>query len=284
MIALEHHDQPLPDRERNDALYAGKLLVFRGFAEVATLVASLAQRARDFLGEDPEAAHLRWGEVELNERADQLRRAVRKDAAVRGPLRAALGAVGMDPAANYGDGPGVRVQMAHSQSGRRRVSPLGIHRDTWGTRVNSQVNWWAPVFPTTGERTLAFYPSRFRTPVANDSAGWDFAELLRRLRSEGPEPDYPLLPLATEALPEAEALAVSLLPGDLLAFSGAHLHASVPNRTDRTRLSWEVRTVTGEDERAGRGAPEVDSEATRRTLQLFRRLTDRERLGEMEPA
>jgi hypothetical protein len=282
MIALEHHDCPLPDRERNDALYAGKLLVFRGFTEVAVLVESLADWARDFLGEDPQAVHTRWAEADLNERADQLQRAVRKDPQMRERLRAALAAVGMDPTGNYEDGLKLRVQMAHSRSGRRRVSPLGAHRDTWGTRVLSQVNWWAPVFPTNGERTLAFYPSRFRTPVANDSTGWDFAELLRRLRVEGPEPDYPLLPLATEALAEAEALAVSLLPGDLLAFSGAHLHASVPNRTDRTRISWEVRTVTAADQRAGRGAPEVDGEAVRRTLQLFRRLTDRERLGEME--
>lgn len=281
MIAIHQVTEALPERERNEWLYAGTILVFRGFGAVAELVDCLAAHCREHLGDDPESAHERLPEEAVNEAAETLRRAVLADPAVAERLNRALAAIGMDLEANYGDGLKQRVQMAHSRSGRRMVSPLGAHRDTWGSNVMAQVNWWAPVFPTTPERTIALFPSRFDRAVANDSEGWDFAELVRRIKSQGANADYPLLPLATESLPREEALPISLVPGDLMCFSGAHLHASVPNTTDRTRLSFETRTVNGADAWAGRGAPNVDGAAVRTTWHMFRRLSDRAKLGEM---
>lgn len=281
MIAIHHVAEPMAEAERNARLYDGEVLVFRGFPEVAALVECLAAHCREHLGEDPESVHRRLPEETVNEAAETLRQAALRDPAVGEHLNDALAAIGMDLEATYGDGLKQRVQMANSASGKRMVSPLGAHRDTWGSNVMAQINWWAPVFPTTPERTIALFPTRFRQPVANDSEGWDFAELVRRMKAQGPNPDYPLLPLATETLPIEEALPISLVPGDLMCFSGAHLHASVPNSTSRTRLSFETRTVNAADAGAGLGAPNVDGAAVRTTYQLFRRLTDRARLGEM---
>ena len=281
MTAIHHVTEPVPEAERNAYLYEGTILVFRGFAEVGRLVECLAAHCRAHLGEDPESVHERLSEAEVDAAAEALRRAVLRDPVAGERLNDAFAAIGMALDANYGDGLKQRVQMADSTSGRRMVSPLGAHRDTWGSNVMAQVNWWAPVFPTTPARTIALFPARFRRAVANDSEGWDFAELVRRLEQQGSNPDYPLLPLATEALPADEALPISLLPGDLMCFSGAHLHASVANTTERTRLSFETRTVNAADADAGRGAPNVDGAAVRTTYQMFRRLTDRTRLGAM---
>jgi hypothetical protein len=46
----------------------------------------------------------------------------------------------------------------------------GFHRDTWGTNLYAQVNWWAPVYPITAGRTVALYPTLWSRPVANTSA------------------------------------------------------------------------------------------------------------------
>jgi len=59
-------------------------------------------------------------------------------------------------------------------------------------------------------------------------------------------------------------------PGDLLCFSGAHLHASVPNATGLARFSIEARTVDAEDTALNLGAPNVDGEAPRVALEWFR--------------
>lgn len=271
----------LPERERNDRLYAGEIIIFRGFGAVAALSQNLTVFCRSHLGDAPDRVHERLAEDAVNESAGGLQSAIQKDAMLAQMVNEALEAVGVDVQRTFGDGLKQRVQMASSRSGARRVSPLGAHRDTWGSNVMAQTNWWAPVYSTTPERTLAMFPTLFDRPVANTSAGWDFGELLRRIKQEGPEPDYPLLPLASDPPDFREALPISIEPGDLLCFSGAHLHASVPNTTDRTRLSWELRTVNGDDVAAGRGAPNVDGSPVRTTYQLFRGLISGERLGEM---
>jgi len=281
MIAIHHVTEPMPEAERNARVYSGEIIVFRGFGAVAALVDLLRARCEHALGEDPEQAHAHLPEHALADRVEELRRAVLKDETIARQLARTFAALGADVEQTCCDALKQRVQMANSESGRRPVGPLSPHRDTWGTNVMAQTNWWAPVYPTTPDRTIALYPTYFRRAIANDSEGWDFRELLRCLREQGPEPDYPFLPLASETPPADEALPISLVPGDLMCFSGAHLHASVPNHTERTRLSFETRTANGDDALAGRGAPNVDGRAVRTAYQLFRRLEDRAKLGEM---
>ena len=273
---------PLPEEVRNQRIYQGDLIIFRGFRAVGDLVDALRAICRQHLGADPQAVHERLPEAAVNDAAQALRDAVAADEAVTTLLRTALQDVGMGIDDTYGDGLELRVQSASSRSGARRISPLGAHRDTWGSNIMAQTNWWAPVWPTTPERTIAFFPAYFERPVRNNSEGWDFRELLRRLKADGPDTDYPLLPLATDLPDRREAMPVSIEPGDLLCFSGAHLHASVPNTTKRTRLSFELRTVNRQDVLAGRGAPNVDGTPVRTTYQLFRALNKGERLGALE--
>jgi hypothetical protein len=69
---------------------------------------------------------------------------------------------------------------------------------------------------------------------------------------------------------DAGELRVAIEPGDLLCFSGAHLHAGVPNHTALARFSIETRTVDVEDLAVGRGAPNVDGAAPRVARDWFR--------------
>jgi hypothetical protein len=67
---------------------------------------------------------------------------------------------------------------------------------------------------------------------------------------------------------------VVLAPGEVIAFSSAHAHAGIANHTGFTRISLETRTVSIEDVRAGRGAPNVDGRSRWVAPGLFRRLSD----------
>ena len=281
MPGIHHITAPMTEAERNRRVYGGDILVFRGFAAVWALLEALRAHCREHLGQDPTRAHRHCAAVQLAAAEDSLRRAVRGDPAVSACLARALEEVGVDAETTYRDALTPRVQVPGDSVAGSRTAPLGVHRDTWGSNLMAQTNWWAPLWPTTPECTVALFPSWFRRPVPHNSAGWDFAELRRRLGEQGPDTDYPLLPAAREAPPADDALPISLVPGDLMAFSGAHLHASVPNGTDRIRLSVETRTVSGTDVAAGRGAPNVDGAPVRTTRQLVRRLTDHRRLGEL---
>ncbi len=56
----------------------------------------------------------------------------------------------------------------------------------------------------------------------------------------------------------AQELVILPAPGEVLLFSGAQLHTSIPNTSGRARYSVDFRTVDVGDLLAGRGAPLVD--------------------------
>lgn len=275
---------PLEEAERNARIYRGDILIFRDVAAMTSLVERVADWLVERFEADPESVHRRLPASLLDAEAADLRKDVARDPTARTLLHRALEEVGVAADRTYRDGLKLRVQPPRPTGDSPLLAPLGAHRDTWGSNLMAQTNWWAPVFPISAERTIALFPGYFRRPVPNDSAAWDLSELIARRTAGRPTRDYPLLPLASEAPPWEAAIPITLEPGDLLCFSGAQLHASVPNRTDRTRFSLEARTVNEADVLAGRGAPNVDGRAPRIAYHWFRRLSDGQRLGSLSDA
>lgn len=56
---------------------------------------------------------------------------------------------------------------------------LPIHRDTWGSGVQQQLNWWLPIYPVQEGRTLQLFPAHFAVPVENTSATWNVKEFVK---------------------------------------------------------------------------------------------------------
>lgn len=280
MVSIMHVDTLPAENERNSRVYSGDLIIIRGHPRMADFLAMLRTRCRTYLSKDPERIHRHESDAKVEGAFAQLRANLRQDEQVNNAWRTTLAEMGVDVDVTYGDGVVVRGQTPHSNRVGSRLAPLSAHRDTWGSHIAAQTNWWAPLYATTPERTLALYPGYFERSVANDSAGWDFRLMVKAQKSNRIA-EYPHLPTVHEAPPVSEALAISLFPGDLLCFSGAHLHATVPNTTELTRLSFETRTVNGNDAMAGIGAPNVDGGATYTAYQLFTHLTDGEKLGKL---
>ncbi len=165
----------------------------------------------------------------------------------------------------------------------RFTSTVAFHRDTWGSNLYAQVNWWAPVWPITAGRSVALYPGLWARPLANTSRDYDLAATIERGRKEGRTAlaADDLIPHLKQDVSGEETRAVVIEPGDMLLFSGAHAHAGVPNRTGLTRISLETRTLWLPDVKAGRSAPNIDGEAAWMAPGWFRRPSDGARLCEV---
>jgi hypothetical protein len=191
------------------------------------------------------------------EAIDELQSRFLRDPEVRGLYRAALQHVGLDAARSYWDSLYLRVVPG----AERQIGRIGLHRDTWSSNVLQQTNWWTTMYPLTTERTMAFYPDYWSRPIANTSADWDLDEIRALRRSGERDADIPIGPEPSEPVDTSSELRVVIEPGDILCFSGAHLHASVPNVSEETRVSVELRTVSLDDFTRGRGAPNLDGRA-----------------------
>ena len=266
---------PPLDRGR---LYRGELLVFRGLPAMLELVA-LARRMAEaaFVPHPPPLAQDSFDPEDFLARAAALRRSFMRDPEPRAAFRAVIESLGLDPASTYADRLILRLQPSGASYSGRRVRDLPPHRDTWGSNLMAQINLWGPVFPLDPGATMVIWPTLLDRAVPNSSAEWD----LERLR-EAPS-RYPLLPVLHGPVPAGAGAAevpVVIRPGDLLCFSGAHLHASRPNRTGRVRVSVDSRTVDLADTGAGRGAVNVDGRAPHVGREWFHRVSDGASLAE----
>lgn len=132
------------------------------------------------------------------------------------------------------------------------------HRDTWYGNPSCQVNVWIPLQRVDSSNSFRFYLDHFEMPIANDSAGFR-AQDFRGFGSLQPV-DAQTYPRALEA-PLGAVYDVTMKSGEMLIFSAAHLHQTLPNRTDRTRFSLDFRFYLAEHLESGRGAPDPDNKS-----------------------
>ena len=277
---------PPPDWLRR-RVYAGDLLVVRNVPAMHDIVAHFHEvLCSAFETRDALHAQFALGREEWGRRAQELRARYRRDESTRALMTALFDSFGFDPSRTAADVVNLRCQPHDDLPGPDPRHTLGAHRDTWASNVYQQINWWAPIYPVTPERTIAFFPGFWQRPIANDSAQWDLAEIraeVRAARAEGREPAIKKIPEPTEKLDRTEWLPVVIEPGDVLVFSGAQLHASVPNASGAARFSLELRTADVHDAARNIGAPNIDGAAPGVAWHWFRRIDDGSPLEPPEP-
>lgn len=233
-------------------IFTGRILVFEQLEPMARLVAATRRLLADvFKGLPPTRAFIELGHDAYRERMKTARIRFRKSEEIKHHYTDALIAAGCDPRTTYAD----RFSLRNAPPFETPYAPgfgvLPAHRDSWGAGLDCQINWWFPFYELTAERTMVLFPRYWSVPVANNSEGWQWQRTLK-------EPDYPSLPTAQQAVDWSDAVYLTVSPGSLVAFSGSHLHASVPNTSDEARLSSDTRTVDLAHLRDGCGAPNLD--------------------------
>ncbi len=262
-----------PPEAFNVDLFDGALIVVRDLAPLSDMV----RRARTiveavFESNDPVSMEARLPPEQFTKTARSARRKVDNDPEIHRAWTGVLAALGFGADATYGDRMRLRIVPSRRQAHSTSAMPLAAHRDSWGAGIMAQVNWWLPLYPISGTRTMLVWPDLFRTPVANTSKDWDLDEAIAARKSG--RTDVALLPI-TRAQPKADqAVAVEIEPGEMLAFSAAHLHGSVTDDSGLTRLGLDTRTLWQNDLAAGRGAPNVDGQTRQVQWTWFKRLSD----------
>jgi len=199
--------------------------------------------------------------------------------------RSLFEAVGLRSGAIARDRLVLRFQPPHADGAApwsgRGIATVGFHRDSWATNLYAQVNWWAPVYPLSPRRTVAMYPHLWTVPLPNTSSTFDMADAMRRVRNGTAGRARDIVPELLPGVDLGEPVPVVIDPGSVMAFSGQHAHAAVPNHTDITRISVETRTLCIADHVGRHGAPNVDGDAHWMAPGLFRRVSDGKSLPEL---
>ncbi|QEN88002.1 hypothetical protein FZC33_17535 [Labrys sp. KNU-23] len=279
---------PVPPRDFHDRIYAGEIARFAGLSPMQALVAftrSLLEEA--FYPHQPAEIHRHLGHDRQVEEFSRLQKAFVQSAEVKRLWGEVFATLGLDPEKLARDRLHLRFQPHQAPAANlpraRSTATIAFHRDTWGSNLYAQTNWWAPIYPITAGRTFAIYPDLWTRAVPNTSASFDLEAVLARAKIAGRHAvdADDAIPHLSGAVDVGVVEPVVIEPGEVIAFSSAHAHAGVPNSTDFTRISLETRTLWIEDVVAGRGAPNVDGDAPWMAPGWFRRVSDGASLTEI---
>jgi hypothetical protein len=272
--------------ELHGKLYHGTIARFRDLVSMQDLIAFTRGFAEEELASaSPIESHEGRDEDELAQIYAAARRKFANSPEVQRHWRDVFAEAGLDPDQTARDRLVLRFQPpAPPQREHRRygVATVHLHRDTWGTNLYAQINWWAPVYPLDPGRTLAFYPHLFDRPLENTSAGFDITAVMRRNReTSGTVRSAEVVPWPLAPVDHGESIPVLIEPGEVIAFSAQHVHGGVENHTGKTRISLETRTLFIPDHVRRCGATNVDGRARWMTPGMFRRVSDGKPLDEV---
>ena len=274
-------DQPISDKERADYLFAGDIIVYKQQPAMHELIQYCHKLLHQALKLDPVYAQQVLGKADFIAKTSQVQDDFKRDHKAKQLFFKVLKECGLDTQSAYYDHFPLRVVPANHQHNTSHRSSVSHHRDTWGSNLQAQQNWWAPIFPLSEERTIAFFPDYWSKPLANNTKSWSFDNYLakRKVAQKQSEVGYPIAPTANEAVDESKIIKLIIEPGDVLNFASAHLHASVPNTTDTARFSVEMRTLSLADIYENRAAPNIDNEGTTPMYAWFKRIADDKKLS-----
>jgi hypothetical protein len=266
----------IPAADLRQRLYSGDLIILTHLRSLAEFVGYLrAELTELFAPHDPERVHEHVDKAAMAKLlGDWKPRWIHAERS-REMVRAIIAEAGFEPEYTHYDVPKPRTSfpVGHLTTGIAFAFPW--HRDVWYSAPAQQVNWWLPVFPVRESNAMSFDLASFGRPVPNTSGDFDYYEnnsrRLSTAKSVGRE---------TQARPAAIGHAPSLdviplpAPGELLLFSGAQLHKSIPNTSGLARYSVDFRTVDTRDLQEGCGAPVADADCAGTAIRDFVRVKD----------
>jgi hypothetical protein len=274
-----YYDPPCDDQVRRNNLYEGQLVV------LSPRKSSLAfcQFARELITDafsplDPETAQYHLPVEEYALILGKLKPTFIHHPESKKHLRNILEECGCDLEKTYYEVPKLRSSTSDGYLTTGIAYAWHPHRDTWTAALPCQINWWIPVYELRSDNAMTFFPRYWNEPVKNSSSGYNYylwnkqhrgAHVTQYLK-EDPRP----LPRPTEPLDMVPEVRLICPVGGIILFSGAHLHASVPNTSGRTRFSFDFRTVHLDDVGAKHGAPNIDSQCKGHMLRDYIRSTD----------
>ena len=246
-----------------DALYQGQLRTTPASEASLALAQAADQLIVRHLGESPRQARPEFL-TRLTAARAELSQGI-----LATLCRNLLAEQGLEPKFLAIDQPRLRGVVPGSQLLEAARPAFYTHRDTWYANPQAQINLWMPLHSVDVANSFALFPQCFARPMANDSDQFDYDQF-RHTGFQNPSGSARAhYPRCLEE-PQEPPLPVVLERAQLLWFSAAHLHQTLPNQTHQIRFSLDLRVVHRPDHEGGRGAPNVDNRSRGSTLEDYR--------------
>lgn len=220
----------------------------------------------------PQSLHELWSPTQLHQRFSQIRRLLPQDPGLRQLYAQLLQELGLELQQTAVDQPRLRAVIPGAEKLAAAAPMYYAHRDTWYANPPNQINLWIPLGNYRSQQTFVLWPEVFEQAVSNDSDSFDYHRWQQQTgfqnAAAGAEGIYPR---ALEQ-PASEAFSFGCQLGQLLLFSAAQLHQTLPNPGPDIRFSLDLRIVSLQDQQQ---AQDPDNASQGSTLAEYAYLADK---------
>lgn len=265
---------PESNQQVRNSLYRGSIYLIPANESSRLFSNAVLELVKNEFGNSFRTSHDKFSGDEFFQRIGRLRKRVYTSPEFHEHVNRVIKSLGFDLQAQAYDPARMRV-VAHNGHLNPAASPIYYgHRDTWYSNHQAMITWWFPLHDVVADETFEFFPDYFGRAVQNDSEIFDFDEWVskgqeKRIgwqnKNTGRTAAYPSLKEA----PTGNTIPVIANAGDILLFSGQHLHQTRHNTTGRTRFSLDFRTVDLLDVENNIEANNVDNRSTGSSITQF---------------
>ncbi len=277
-MSTVYFDSTAGDEFRRRRLYQGDLFVYSPTPHtlrLRDLAREMIEQA--FAGSDPLRLHQTMPPEECAAILAKLKPAFIHHPRAKEHISGILQDFGCDVHQVYFDVPRMRSAFPQEYLTSGIAYAFHPHRDTWYSAPFCQINWWMPIYDLAAENAMAFHPRYWSEPVRNGSRSYNYYKWNQESRGAAAQhvkSDTRVQPHAEEHLELLPDVRIVARPGEMLLFSAAQMHSTVPNTAGFTRFSIDFRTVHLEDAWRRDGAPNLDSKCTGTTMRDYLRASD----------
>lgn len=271
------------DNVRRNFLFDGDFIFYSNMQSLKDLVEHAKKFISGTFGDsDAEKAQYSMSVKNFVELISPLKSGFTNDQGTKELIRRVLMEFGCDTEKTYFDVPRIRIVTSDNYLTAGVGYAYRAHRDTWYSSPQGQINWWLPVFDLTPENTMSLYPGYWKNRIKNSSIDFNYDEWCQQgrvLATVQTGADTRKHPLPEEEIDVTTETRFVLSSAEVMLFSAAHLHATAPNRSGKTRFSIDFRTIHIDDILEGRGAANIDNDSTGTTLNDFYKASDLQRIA-----
>ena len=254
-------------------IFSGKIIIFKNLYNMQKLIKFIEEiiaKYFDFSKIDKNFSLTKAEYINFEKKIIFIQKEIKNSVKVKKIFCSVLEEIKFDKDSIFIDKISMRFINSNTKKKIGELKYTFAHRDTWASNLFQQLNWWFPLYNINHSNTLFICPKYFKKYISNNSKEWTFEKFKKR------RGDYPSTPFTNININKEEKILIKINRGDLLCFSGHHLHGS--NKGLKNRINIETRTISSNDLKTYQIPINLDSESDIKKPEWFTNICNGKKL------
>ena len=265
MNTYKYSHKQLTEEFFKKSIFSGHVIIIKKSDEIFNIIKTTERYFIEVFDEN--IANLRLGKLKPNKEVNKLfvilQNRIKYSKAIKNQFSLFLDRVGLLPSKTFIDMITLRFSPREGRKSIGNLMPTGAHRDTWASNIFNQINFWFPIHNVSENNSIFLIPSVFNKKALNNSNSWNYVDYKKKKINQS-------VPTTSLTFKNSEKIKFKLKKGEVLCFSGHHLHGSKVG--DRERINIETRIANRLDCQIYNIPKNIDSLSTVQKSSWFRNI------------